>query len=132
MSLLEECIAALSDNLDILNKEDSKRIYLELISDFPTTNWGRIDWDSIDYKECVGTISECEEIMQSLKISNDNIYIIWDEVTLPVLSTSVKSVINNIYDVLAVSANTWIYSEKERIVIEFYHENEINIGFRKC
>ncbi len=59
------------------------------------------------------------------------VYIIWDEVNLPIIKTDLFSVIDVIYDVTAVSFDTWLFSVDEKSIIEFYHEGEIKIGFSK-
>lgn len=58
------------------------------------------------------------------------IYIIWDEATLPVVKSNLPSVLEVIYDVTAVSFDTWIFSHVFEYVVEYYHEGETTIGLR--
>lgn len=131
MTLLEECIEALSEKLVILSKEETELVYLDMIKEFPMTNWGRINWESIVDKRSAVGIDECKNILSELEILDSDIYIIWDEITLPSLLVPMKNVLTNIYDVLAVSSNTWLYVNDKKIVVEFYHENEISIGLKR-
>lgn len=78
-------------------------------------------------------IEMAEDILDELhknKVDiNEQVYVIWSDPTLSVIKTFIKSVLNVIYDVLAVSADTWIFCPKERYVVEFYHEGETFLGF---
>ncbi|MBY0754074.1 hypothetical protein K5V21_01265 [Clostridium sardiniense] len=53
------------------------------------------------------------------------VYIIWDEVNLPIIKTDLFSVIDVIYDVTEVSFDTWLLSIDIKEVVEFYNESEI-------
>lgn len=53
------------------------------------------------------------------------VYIIWDEVNLSIIKTDLFSVIDVIYDVTAVSFDTWLLSIDIKEVVEFYNESEI-------
>ena len=57
--------------------------------------------------------------------SNMEVYIIWDEVNLSIIKTDLFSVIDVIYDVTAVSFDTWLLSIDIKEVVEFYNESEI-------
>ncbi|WP_307495095.1 hypothetical protein [Clostridium sardiniense] len=57
--------------------------------------------------------------------SNMEVYIIWDEVNLPIIKTDLFSVIDVIYDVTEVSFDTWLLSIDIKEVVEFYNESEI-------
>lgn len=128
MTLLEECLEALKDNYTIVSDDEKIKILNKLENKFPFTRWGRIDWDKIIKKDEVDNILEVKE---KLLNSNMEIYIIWDEVNLPIIKTDLFSVIDVIYDVTAVSFDTWLFSVDEKSIIEFYHEGEIKIGFIK-
>lgn len=131
MTLLEECLEALSEKLVILSKEETELMYLDMVKEFPMTNWGRINWVSVvDKRNAVG-IDDCISILSELEVLDSDIYVLWDEITLPSLLVPMKNVVSNIYDVLAVSSNTWLYVNDKKIVVEFYHENEICIGLKK-
>ena len=57
-------------------------------------------------------------------------YILWDEVSLPAVRTNLVKAIDVVDDVTAVSFDTWIFCSSENYVIEFYHENEIRVGWK--
>ncbi|WP_456264107.1 CDI toxin immunity protein [Clostridium sardiniense] len=62
---------------------------------------------------------------EKLLNSNMEVYIIWDEVNLPIIKTDLFSVIDVIYDVTEVSFDTWLLSIDIKEVVEFYNESEI-------
>lgn len=132
MTLFEECVLALGEDSRILNSEETKEIFSSMIRQFPMNEWGRIDWDNISGQH---EIASSKAILGKLcKISEDldlEVYIIWDEISLPAVNANLKKIIDAVDDVTAVSFNTWIFCPASNYVIEFYHENEIRIGWTK-
>ncbi|MFL0143628.1 CDI toxin immunity protein, partial [Tenacibaculum maritimum] len=54
-------------------------------------------------------------------------YIFWNDESLPVIKTKFNLFLKNIDDVLAVSYDTWILSNSEKIIIEFFHDDIISV-----
>lgn len=135
MDLFEECIEALGNKgeVTILSEEQSRDVITSFEKSIP---W---DYSYIHYKIDFSQISRKAEIelpedilneLQKNKADiNEQVYVIWSDPTLPVIKTSIKNVISVIYDVLAVSSDTWIFCPKERYVVEYYHEGETYLGF---
>ena len=46
----------------------------------------------------------------------------------PSVICDLSTILNNLYDVLAVSFNTWLLSLRGQEVIEFYHGNIVTYG----
>ena len=124
MTLLEECLVALGKDVTKLSKEKTDEIFESMLQKFPMTSWGRIDWENVNHKK----ISSIDEIKKYIKTQED-VYILWDEASLPAIKTELNNVLSVIDSVKAVSFDTWIYSSNWEYVIELYHENEINIGW---
>lgn len=138
MTLFEECIEALGKNSNILSNEESIKIFDRFEKDFPLVYiadniLSRINWSEIHKKiEIEENILEVKEILEENSINtNREVYILWNEGTLPVLKASLNSVIENIDDVTAVAFDTWICSLDMNFIIEFYHEGECILGFMK-
>jgi hypothetical protein len=131
MTLLDECIEALSNDTQVLSEEETQRIFDTFENTFPFTSWGRIDWDRLDKK--IYLDSE-KDILLSLnerfsqKRLESSIYILWDEGSLPAVKATLKNSLKVIDDVTSVSFDTWIFCPNLGYVIEFYHEGEITIG----
>lgn len=131
MTLLDECIEALGNSAEIVCDSDKKKILEYFKRSYPFTKWGRIDWESAPHRVSVTTLSDILSFLTKRGFDlSTPVYIIWDEVTLPVVKSNLPSVIEVIDDVSAVSFDTWIYSDMFKYVVEFYHEGEITIGLR--
>jgi len=91
--------------------------------------WGRINWDNISGQHEIASSNDL--LCKLCKISDLDfkVYIIWDEISLPAVNANLKRIIDAVDDVTAVSFNTWIFCPASNYVIEFYHENEIRIGW---
>jgi hypothetical protein len=124
MTLLEKCITTLGNATSTLSQEETTTIFDKMTNQFSITSWGRIDWGKVRHKK----VSSLDQVAKDVSAS-DEVFILWDEGSLPALKTTVKNVLQAIDDVTAVSFDTWIYSSKGDYIIEFYHENEIKIGW---
>ena len=130
MNLLEECIEILGKNAKILDEKTAENILCEFDKNFPLTAWGRIDWNKIKKNKKVNLF---EEIIPSIKEekrrTSNLIYVIGSDPTIPIFESKLDTILENFYDVAALSPNTWLYCPKDGWVIEFYHDGETTIGF---
>lgn len=55
-------------------------------------------------------------------------YIIWDNIMLPCIKSTLFHIIQVIDDVLVVSFDTWIVDLNVEIIIEFHYEGSITLG----
>ncbi|MDF2506085.1 hypothetical protein [Clostridium sp.] len=129
MTLYEECLIALGNDIQIMSNDETKNIFGEMTKTFPITSWGRIDWDKVDRKIKINSIEAGINKLKEEKLIDEDVYILWDEVSLPAIKTKIENVVNAIYDITAVSFDTWIFSESSKYLIEFYHEDEITLTF---
>lgn len=130
MTLFEECILALGNDNEALCATETKNVFSDMCNLFPMTKWGRIDWENVcgQFEQ----VSKKDILTQLNRVYHDidtRVYILWDEVSLPTIRTDLNKVINAIDDVTAVSFNTWIFCPSANYLIEFYHENEIRVGW---
>lgn len=117
MTLLEECKECLGEKCLVIEGDKKKLIIERFYSKVKFTKWGRIDWEK------VGRYSVCN--LEDLHDCKDNYYIIWDEVTLPILYVNICDIIENLDDVTAVSFDTWLVSENLDVIIEIFHTGDI-------
>jgi len=135
MTLFEECIEALTNEgeVTILSHEQSKNVESSFEKRIPFDDafvHYKIDFSQMLRKKEIEMVEDILDELQKNGVDIDEqVYVIWSDPTLPVIKTTIKCVINVIYDVLAVSADTWIFCPKERYVVEFYHEGETFLGF---
>lgn len=126
MTLLEECLGLLGKKIEVLSKEETDTIFESMLKIFPTTPWGRIDWNEVNHKR-LSSISEIKKYISEKK----EVYILWDEASLPSIKTSISNLLSYIDNILAVSFDTWLYLPDDKCVIEFYHEGEITFGCKQ-
>lgn len=131
MTLYEECIEALKNNYEILAEDERSKILNDFENKFKLTSWGRINWNEISQKVQVNSATEIKsKLINNTSKNNINVYIIWDEVNLPIVKSDLSTVIRVIDDVTAVSFDTWLVSLDDGVIIEFYHDGEITIGIK--
>ncbi|WP_217591943.1 hypothetical protein [Cohnella sp. GbtcB17] len=124
--LFEECMDALGDNTRIYSLDESVRVIARLVSSFPFTNWGSVDWTSVERKI---SLHDVEEIRKLDEFENDNeLLIIWDEMNLPVVESTLERILNHFDDVEAVGFNTWIVNMEMNKLIEKSHDGRITFG----
>lgn len=121
--LFQECINSLN-NCEILFLENTEKIFNKLIKIFPITFYGSIDWNKFNG---IMNTEEMPYLYQALNLKN-KYYVLWDMQDTPSVICDLSTILNNLYDVLAVSFNTWLLSLSGQEVIEFYHGNIVTYG----
>ena len=129
MSLFDECIEAFNGFVQVVSGEKRELIAKEFERCFPISEWGRIEWERASAYSTVTTFEEIRSFLNQRKHPyNENIYVIWDEQTLPILQSTLDHVFKVIDDVTAVSFDTWIFSPSSQYVIEILHDGEVRVG----
>lgn len=118
--LFVECIAALK-NCDIINLEETEKMFDLLRVNFPMKITGCINWDIHKESKELKNVSDIYDI----GCTSDEFFIVWDQKDIPCIRCDLLTILDNIDDVLAVSFDTWLLSESANEVIEFYHEGKI-------
>lgn len=126
MTLFEECLVAIGKEAKVLSEKETSKVFDSFTTMFPITTWGRIDWEKVKHRKRITVINCLDGHIYS---SKDDVYILWDEASLPAIKLTLDSVLSVINEITAVSFDTWIYCPINRYVIEFYHDGEINIGW---
>lgn len=132
MTLFEECILALDGQVLIMNNEQTKVLFEKLITKFPMTQWGRIDWNQVSNK--LVEIKEYDILTKLSEIGfevSKEVYILWDNAELPAIKSNLLKVLDVLDDVAAVSFDTWIFCPGNQFVIELYHDDAgvVSIGW---
>ena len=100
MTLLEEC-------LDVLKKYsiiEDKELEEQILSNLKSTFYGKIDFSKYaDAHEI-----NFEEIRQLPDESE--YYVIWDNAAIPIIKCNIEDILDNIYDVLAVSFKRYAHT----------------------
>lgn len=155
---LKECLNALGNNAKIIeDKIETELIINNLIKHFPMATWGRIDWRKIKRKFSINSeenlllkincndiaylnniyrrqlIKSEDSLISILKTNNksnlNDIFILWFDASMPIIKCNLMKILENIYDVVTVSSDTWLYCPLEGWVIELDHNGNSTLGF---
>ena len=106
MSLFEECKNALKNDFQIISDIDVEEVYKKL-NMYPIKQ-NFILWKNIDFKD----FDDMDELLESMQtIHNENVYVVADDQNIPVFTSKLKSIIENIYDVMALCPKVFIFNE---------------------
>ncbi|WP_026678705.1 hypothetical protein [Fictibacillus gelatini] len=131
MSLFDECIEVLGENVHVFSDRQKEQVLNDFESSFPFTEWGRIDWVKVCNHAKVHTVDEIISFLhKNMKAYSNVVYVIWDEGTLPIIQSTLNKVFEVIDDVTAVSFDTWIFSPYSGYVIEIFHDGEVRVGLK--
>ncbi|WP_142346980.1 hypothetical protein [Bacillus cereus] len=129
--LFNECLESLGDETLIFSQEKSKQIATNLMNLFPITVSGRIDWEQIDNQLIVSNKEQLLSLTRANQLDFDEqIFIIWDNYEIPVVSTNLDKVFQSLVDIDAVSFYYWLLNKEYIFVIEINDEELIRVGFR--
>ncbi|KGO79344.1 hypothetical protein Q763_13995 [Flavobacterium beibuense F44-8] len=123
MNLFEECIEVLGESARVLDKTETDIVFKKFENSVPITWYGRIDWENLnDFEE----IQNSKEILNHIR-AEDKCLVLWNDMSLPVIETTVASFLENIDDVLEVSFDTWLVVNSKNVIIEFFHDRLIKL-----
>ncbi|CDN35921.1 CDI toxin immunity protein [Bacillus thuringiensis] len=129
--LFNECPESLGNETLIFSQEKSQQIATILMNSFPITVSGRIDWEQIDNQFIASNKEQIISLIRANQLDFDEqIFIIWDNYEIPVVSTNLDKVFQSLVDVDAVSFYYWLLDKEYRFVIEINDEELIRVGFR--
>ncbi|PEE79982.1 hypothetical protein COO15_25520 [Bacillus toyonensis] len=129
--LFNECLESLGNETLISSQEKSQQIATTLMNLFPITVSGRIDWEQIDTQLIASNKKQLISLIRAHQLDFDEqIFIIWDNYEIPVVSTNLDKVFQSLVDVDAVSFYYWLLDKEYRFVIEINNEELIKVGFR--
>jgi hypothetical protein len=128
--MLDECLDALGKNKALLSEVETAEVFKSFTSMFPITDWGVIDWTEVSNKCIINNLEEIVCIINNRKGNGDkNVFILWNDNSLPSISVNLEDALYVIDDITAVSFDTWLYNAEDMYIVEFHHEGKITIGF---
>ncbi|MGP5120712.1 CDI toxin immunity protein [Psychrobacter alimentarius] len=109
MTLFEECKEALKQDFNLVNNEKEVTKLLQI---FPLKGnymvWGKIEYKDYDcMEELLSDFSDLAKI---------HFYVLADNADIPIFKSNLKLIIDNIYDIMALSPKVYIFDEN--VVIE--------------
>ncbi|MCR8630882.1 hypothetical protein [Paenibacillus radicis (ex Xue et al. 2023)] len=130
--LFNECVESLGDATIVLSEESGRMIMHELVSIFPLASWGRIDWSKVERKIKVNSPTEIINILGKELDGNDTyFFILWGYSDSPCLKAKLGRIIQYVDGVMRVGTDQFVFCLENSVVIEFYHDGDITIGFAK-
>ncbi|TKH54400.1 hypothetical protein FC680_22110 [Bacillus cereus] len=128
--LFNECIESLGAETLIFSQNKSQQIVNTLINSFPITVSGRIDWGQIDNQLIALNKEQLISLIKENKPDFDEqVFILWDNNEIPVISTNLDKVFQSLVDIDAVSFYFWLLDKEYKFIIEIKNEEMIMVGF---
>ncbi|WP_028403063.1 hypothetical protein [Ectobacillus panaciterrae] len=124
MTAFERCIEALGQEGQALSKDETKQIFQKFTSDFPITNYARIEWEAVEKKYEITDVGALPPLFER----DIPFYVLWNSDTLPIIQSNMHAIANAIHYVTAVSFGTWLYSPDLKVVVEFYDDGTVFFG----
>lgn len=120
------CLTLLGDTIKILSRDHR---YKKLRNRF---GFGKdsVAWNLIDEKTTVISKDNIVPSLQTLlkrPLEHESVYILWDDVSLPVIETSLENFIANINVIKTMKSKVWIFNESKTYILEIAN-NDITIG----
>lgn len=123
MSLFEECKEALKNDFQII--EDSKEVIAKL-NIYPI-HLNSIIWTNMDFRD----FDDMDELLKYVQeFQNTVVYVVADDKDIPIFTSTLKAVIENIYDVMALSPKVFIFNN-EVILEPLFPSYTIRVAFNQ-
>ncbi|MGE8036706.1 hypothetical protein [Lysinibacillus sp. NPDC093692] len=132
-ALLQEVFGE-SEVFEIQDSNKSDLIVEDFSANFPFTFWNRIDWRSVNINQ-IEVIDQEITSIPSLLISKGldtsiPIYIFWGYDSHPCIKTKLTNeLLSNIEEIVWLGSDLYIYCLTQKYVIEFFHDDTVNIGW---
>ncbi|MDG9730371.1 hypothetical protein OXI21_08095 [Ignatzschineria sp. RMDPL8A] len=130
-TLFDECIEALAleCKIKIFDEQTSRNIVNMFEDLYPISKWNYVEWSKVKVKKKIElynySFNDVYEFLKDNALSRDSeIYIIWDDVQIPVVKSTLISILNNFDDVECVAPNIWLLSADKMYLIEFHHDGD--------
>lgn len=107
MTLFEECKQALAANIKILNVEESQECLAML--EKLINHHNVINWDSVEYND----YDDLQHLSKTLHHYDAIVYVLADDKDIPMFQTNLQLVLENFYDVAALSTKVFIFNGNE-------------------
>lgn len=124
MTLFDECRELLKADFDVV-EGDKLSLVMDIFHQYPWHS-GDLIWSEMDFSDYELT----HGMLIGSGLGNETVFVIADDADVPVFRTHLQLIVDNIYDVIAISPNLFIFKDKIMIKPLFPH-NFIRFGLRK-
>lgn len=116
MTLFEECRELLKADFDIMEGDDLSMV-MDIFYQYPWHS-ENLMWSAMDFSD--HEISH--EMFNGSSFVNETVFVIADDANVPVFRTRLQLIIDNIYDVIALSPKLFIFNDNLMISPLFPHD----------
>ena len=124
MTLFDECKELLKADFEILEGDDLSMV-MDIFHQYPWFS-GKIMWSEMDFSDHEIT----HEMFNESVLGNETVFVIADDANVPVFRTHLQLIVDNIYDVIAISPNLYIFNDNLMMQPLFPHDY-IRLSLRK-
>jgi hypothetical protein len=124
MTLFDECKELLKADFKVMEGDDLS-MAMDIFHLYPW-HGGNLRWSEMDFSDHEIT----HEMFNGRDLGCETIFVIADDAGVPVFRTNLGLVVNNFYDIIALSPKSFIFNDKLIIEPLFPHDI-IRLGLRK-
>ncbi|MFZ4835188.1 hypothetical protein [Rouxiella sp. Mn2063] len=106
MTLFDECREALSADFDIVEGQ-SKQEAMDILNKYPFTK-GSVTWSEIKHLD----YENIDALLSINTMRNDYVFVFADDASIPIFKSKLSLIVENIYDVTALSPKIFIFNDK--------------------
>ncbi|MGD8107004.1 hypothetical protein ACQE32_10165 [Pantoea sp. FN0302] len=124
MTLFDECKEALRTDFSVVEGEYEK-IAINILKSYPFVN-GAVRWDDIKYSD----YENADRLLEMNFMPGESVFVLADDIGISIFKTNLKIVLENIYDVTALSPKIFVFS-KVFILQPLFPSEAIRLGLRR-
>lgn len=116
MTLFEECKELLKADFDVVEGDDLSKV-MDIFHQYPWHS-GKIMWHEMEFSDHEIT----DEMFNGGGLGNETVFVIADDANVPVFKTHLQLIVDNIYDVISISSNVFIFNDNLMMQPLFPHD----------
>lgn len=105
MTLLDECQEALRDDFKVVSGEDHSAV-MGVLNEYPLCN-GNVEWSKIEFND----YESIAELPYTIRESVEAVFVVADNEGVPIFKMNIKLLLENFYDVMALSPKVLVFNE---------------------
>ena len=124
MDLFAELLLLLEGRVQVLSEDETKRLISMLKKEYPLTITGNINWEKIKNKQLI----ILSEFINNYSL-DEQLTIFWTYGSLPGIKILMSDFIKFIDYILFLGVDAYVFIDRIKCLIEFYHDGTITMGY---
>jgi hypothetical protein len=118
----------------LLDAKENLALEARTLDVFPQTSWGTIDWDDVPLLEQRQVADDVEaarllvDWVNRLLAPRSEVVIFWGNLVVPSIAMAASTVAAHANEVIATSHDAWLFADRERLLIECFHEGKMTVA----